>query len=125
MILQFRHEKQMGIELIPTDIIPIVNYAWSGSFDNVETNIKAILERGWFPLNRVLLLHPDIRKTNKILNKSKKLGSVLKGLIQQLPLLIQNPTVLIYQQQTQNLLTRTTTQKNTIFNSMVTQLLIV
>jgi hypothetical protein len=63
MILEFRHEKQMGIEIIPTDIIPIVNYAWSGSFDNVETNVKAILERGWFPLNRMLLLHPDIRKT--------------------------------------------------------------
>jgi hypothetical protein len=55
--------KQMGQEIIPSDIIPIVNYAWSGSFDNVETNIKAILERGWFPLNRMSLLHPEIRKT--------------------------------------------------------------
>jgi hypothetical protein len=55
--------KQMGLEIIPSDIIPIVNYAWSGSFDNVDTNIKVILERGWCPLNRMLLLHPEIRKT--------------------------------------------------------------
>jgi hypothetical protein len=53
----------MGLEILPTDIIPIVNYAWNGSFDNVETNKKAILERGWFPLNRMLLLHSEIRKT--------------------------------------------------------------
>jgi hypothetical protein len=50
----------MELEILPTDIIPIVNYAWNGSFDNVETNKKAILERGWFPLNRMLLLHSDI-----------------------------------------------------------------
>jgi hypothetical protein len=53
----------MAMETKPTDIIPIVNYAWHGSFDNVVTNKKAILDRGWFPLNRMLLLHPDIRKT--------------------------------------------------------------
>jgi hypothetical protein len=62
-ILETRSTKQMGVEVIPTGIIPIVNYAWCGSFDNTETNNKAILERGWFPLNRMLLLHPDLRKT--------------------------------------------------------------
>jgi hypothetical protein len=29
----------------------------------VINNIKAILERGWNPLNRMLLLHPELRKT--------------------------------------------------------------
>ncbi len=62
-ILDVRSMKQMGLEILSTDIIPIVNYGWSGTFDNVDTNIKAILERGWYPLNRMLLLHPDIRKT--------------------------------------------------------------
>jgi hypothetical protein len=62
-ILITRSVSQMGLEIIPTDIIPIVNFAWSGSFDNTVTNIKAILERGWFPLNRMLLLHLEIRKT--------------------------------------------------------------
>jgi hypothetical protein len=63
MILEFRSVRQMGMEIIPIDIISIVNYAWSGSFDNVKNNIKAILERGWFPLKRMLLLHPEIRRT--------------------------------------------------------------
>jgi hypothetical protein len=55
--------KMMGLELISYDIIPIVNYGWSGSFANTTNNVKAILERGWNPLNRMLLLHPDLRKT--------------------------------------------------------------
>jgi hypothetical protein len=62
-ILEARSVRQMGLELLPTDIIPIVNYAWCGSFDNVTNNIKAILERGWNPLNRMLLLHPELRKS--------------------------------------------------------------
>jgi hypothetical protein len=62
-ILMTRMEKMMEIELIPYDIIPIVNYGWSGSFQNTSNNLKAILERGWNPLNQMLLLHPDLRKT--------------------------------------------------------------
>jgi hypothetical protein len=42
-ILDVRSMKQMGLEILTTDIIPIVNYGWSGTFDNVQTNIKAIL----------------------------------------------------------------------------------
>jgi hypothetical protein len=53
----------MTMEITPTNIIPIVNYAWHGSFDNVVTNKKAILDRDWFPLNGMLLLRPDITKT--------------------------------------------------------------
>ncbi len=60
-ILEFRHEKMMGIELIPFDITPIVNFAWMGSFQVVKNNKKAIYERGWNPLNRMLLLHPELR----------------------------------------------------------------
>jgi hypothetical protein len=54
----------MGLEILPTDIIPMVNYAWAGRFDNTMINIKAILEGGWHPLNRMLLLHPKVRKNN-------------------------------------------------------------
>jgi hypothetical protein len=61
-ILNIRSVNQMGLEILPTDIIPLVNFAWSGSFNNTVTNVKAILERGWFPLNRMLLLHPEIQK---------------------------------------------------------------
>ena len=46
-----------------TDIIPLHNYAWENSFAKVESNKKAIAERGWNPLNRNLLLNPQIRST--------------------------------------------------------------
>jgi hypothetical protein len=54
------------LELIPYDIVPIVNYAWQGSFDNIQNNKKAILNRGWWPLIRMLLLHSDLRKSMTI-----------------------------------------------------------
>jgi hypothetical protein len=76
-ILEARSVKQMAMEITPTDIIPIVNYAWHGSFDNVVTNKKAILDRGWFPLNRMLLLHPDIRKTMTEQDKTQEQESGL------------------------------------------------
>lgn len=44
-----------------TDIIPIVNYAWNNSFSRIRQNKKAIAERGWFPYNRALLNHEEIR----------------------------------------------------------------
>lgn len=47
----------------PYEIIPIVNAAWRESFGVVETNRKAILDRGWWPYNRNLLLHPKIWAT--------------------------------------------------------------
>jgi hypothetical protein len=75
-ILLTRYKKQMGLELMPTDIIPLVNYGWSGSFANVPNNIKAISERGWSPLNKILLLHPEIRKTmtEKDMNQEQEGG---------------------------------------------------
>lgn len=51
------------VEIQRTDIIPMVNYAWKRSFERVETNKKAISYRGWFPFNRNVLLHPDLRNT--------------------------------------------------------------
>jgi hypothetical protein len=60
-LIELRSEKQMSMELLPFDIIPIVNYGWMGSFQVKKNNLKAILERGWNPLNRMLLLHPSLR----------------------------------------------------------------
>ena len=48
------------LNLVRTDIVPIVNYAWQRSFSNVENNLKAIADRGWGPLNRILLSHHEI-----------------------------------------------------------------
>ena len=52
-----------NLEILPTDIIPLVNASWSQSFARVKSNQKAIAQRGWNPLNRNLLMLPEIRKT--------------------------------------------------------------
>ena len=58
-----RKKIEMGLfklNLTRTNIIPIVNYAWDCSFAIICTNLKAIRDRGWGPLNQVLLSHQDI-----------------------------------------------------------------
>jgi hypothetical protein len=47
------------------DVVYLVRRVWKDSFARVLTNKKAIAERGWNPLNHVLLLHPEIQLTNK------------------------------------------------------------
>lgn len=49
------------LEVRPTDIIPMINYAWDRSFAREESNKKeAIYECGWYTYkNRNLLLHPE------------------------------------------------------------------
>ena len=49
--------------LTPTDVIPLVNEAWSASFSRIDKNKKAIAERGWGPCNRNLLLYKEIANT--------------------------------------------------------------
>ena len=49
--------------ILPTDIIPIVNYAWERSFVKVDNNKKAITARGWGPLNYNLLINSQIQPT--------------------------------------------------------------
>ena len=51
------------MELLPSDIMPIVNHAWKKSFGNLSNTRKAIYHRGWYPLNRNLLLDKDLRET--------------------------------------------------------------
>ena len=50
-------------ELLPTNIVPIVNYAWDWSFLRVEKILKAIRDRGWGPLNYALLNEDQIQAT--------------------------------------------------------------
>ena len=46
------------LNMIFSDIIPIINYAWARSFNNVNTIKKTIRDRGWGPINKILLQHP-------------------------------------------------------------------
>ena len=46
-----------------TEIMILVNYAWSVSFAKVPSNKTAIAERGWNPLNRNIILDTAVRAT--------------------------------------------------------------
>jgi len=63
--------------LLPTDIIPMVNYAWNHSFTRVVLNKKAIADRGWGPLNYNLLNDKSIRATMTEA-ESKSFASMMK-----------------------------------------------
>ena len=45
------------------DIMTIISRAWYKSFHCVDSNKKAIAERGWFPYNRNLMTYPIIRSS--------------------------------------------------------------
>jgi hypothetical protein len=47
-------------KFVITDVIPLVNMAWHGSFTRADRARKAILQRGWGPLNYCLLDHPKL-----------------------------------------------------------------
>lgn len=49
----------LPIELVAADFIMLQNYVWEHSFAIVKTIKKAIYDRGWFPCNWNLLLHPE------------------------------------------------------------------
>ena len=63
--------------LLPTDIIPMVNFAWNHSFTRVALNKKAIADRGWGPLNYNLLNDKCIRATMTE-SESKSFASMIK-----------------------------------------------
>jgi hypothetical protein len=47
-------------KFVSSDCIPLINIAWSKSFSRIENARKAIMQRGWGPMNYVLLDHPKI-----------------------------------------------------------------
>ena len=49
----------------PTDVIPLVNKAWEKSFARKDCAMRAIIQRGWNPLNYVLLDHPKLIRMEK------------------------------------------------------------
>ena len=53
------------------DIIPLFNIAFQEAFNQIESNRKAIAERGWFPLNRVLL-DDDVLVSRMVPNDHKR-----------------------------------------------------
>ena len=62
-LLDQEYKMSMKVELLPHEIILLVQKAWDASFVRIEKNRNAIANRGWNPLNRNLLTMPDIRGT--------------------------------------------------------------
>jgi len=62
-LVQKREQMSLPGKLVATDIIPMINRAWTKSFARKEKNKVAIADRGWNPFNRILLLDPTIRAT--------------------------------------------------------------
>ena len=75
-LVRFKRANGFNIQLLLTDIIPLVNKAWKESFAKVNSNKKAILERGWGPLNRYLLTNREVLKT-----KQRYANSLLKRIM--------------------------------------------
>ena len=69
--------------MTPTDIIPLINYAWEHSVAKVAGNKKAICERGWFPFNQNLLLHPELMQTMTKDERINARNNLLEGPRQQ------------------------------------------
>ena len=62
----YHHKPPNNKNFTSSDIIPLLNSAWPKSFARIEPTKRAIVERGWNPLNYSLLLHPEILKTKPL-----------------------------------------------------------
>lgn len=59
------------------DIIPLINHSSQQSYGNVAGARKAMLERGWAPLNYALLEHEQLKKSR--VNKTSTVTSNNNG----------------------------------------------
>ena len=64
ILVEWKERKMIArLTIEVAEIMILINYAWERSFARVETNKVAIAERGWFPLNRKLLISTQLRST--------------------------------------------------------------
>jgi hypothetical protein len=62
---------------VMTDIIPLINMAWQGLFTRADRARKAILQRGWGPMNYCLLDHLKLIKLEPIPEMTENIASVI------------------------------------------------
>ena len=67
---------QQDLQLLRTDIVPLVNKCFPDAFCNIPNNRKAICDRGWYPYNRNLLLNETLRgtMTHRMITEEQKSG---------------------------------------------------
>ena len=77
MLIKKRMEMNVkSLNINRSDIIPIINFAWSKSFANVENNVKAIRDRGWVPLTSTILQYPEIFASKRESEEQVAIGIV-------------------------------------------------
>jgi hypothetical protein len=73
-----KSEAQFEFTINKHDIMGLVRTAWDKSFGRVETNRKAIADRGWGPLNYCLLDHPELQETDDRVDNSLMAAGFLR-----------------------------------------------
>jgi hypothetical protein len=63
LVLYKRRNCFASIDFKKCDIVPLICRAWADSFARKETNLHAIIDRGWYFLDMRLLHDPDILMT--------------------------------------------------------------
>jgi hypothetical protein len=67
----------------------LVRYAWEKLFMRVRMNKQAIAERGWGPLNYVLLDHPELQEIEERVRQAEEIDTS-EDTVQQLSLTLLN-----------------------------------
>ncbi len=79
-LVAFKMRQGWEVTLEAYDIIPLINVAWEKSFARVNTNKKAIADRGWFPPTMKVLTDPKLfPKLFNTTNGSQDSGSIPNG----------------------------------------------
>ena len=78
-LVVFKTAMGMNAQVATHDIMPLVNLCWEKSFACKDTNLEAIRERGWNPLNKALLTKPEILATKKAAAKQNTNGTAAVG----------------------------------------------
>jgi hypothetical protein len=53
-LIQYKSDRGLPLTITDKDVMPLLNQAVSRSFTIVETNQKAVCNRGWNPSNKLL-----------------------------------------------------------------------
>jgi hypothetical protein len=64
-IINEKSKLHLPCKLERHDVVGLVHRAWNKSFARVDSNKKAIANRGWGPLTYNLLDHPELKQQNK------------------------------------------------------------
>jgi hypothetical protein len=71
-LLKRKEQRRAAFAIEKDDVVDLVARAWDDSFARINSNQKAIAERGWTPLNYNCLLHPEIVATSTRSNQQQK-----------------------------------------------------